>query len=165
MCVLDNARCLPETYDVVESWVVHSLCELQEGRFFTVDPWGEEWKRGLSGPICGPYRCILVGLKGDEKYMQRCLKVKASWVSGADRMCLYCQASGSGRLLYTHHGPKALHRRTLVDNISFMENGCAPNPWIRLPGFDVQRVLLDWLHVVDLALSPEASASDSWAKP
>lgn len=72
---------------------------------------------------------------------------------------MYCAAQKKGELLYTQFGPSAPHRATLVSNEEFFKTGCRPNAWLRLPGFDVERVFLDWLHLVDLALTPESSAS------
>lgn len=157
LCTLDNSRCLPETYDVVDTWMVYGFTELQEGSFFSVDPWGEEFVRGKTGPCCGPYRAVLAGIKGDEKFVQRTLKLTTSWIS--EGVCLYCAAQKSGRLLYTQFGPRAPHRQTLVTNEEFFAKGCRPNAWIRLPGFHVERIFLDWLHLVDLALTPESAAS------
>lgn len=159
LCALDNSKAVPETFDVIDAWIVHAFTECQEGAFFSVNPWGKPFERGLAGPIAGPYRGILVGLKGDEKFIQRTLKVTASWVS--EGVCMYCKATQSGALQYTLHGPNAPHRQTLVSNLDFFRYGCRPNAWLRLPGFDVERVMLDWLHLVDLALTPEASASVS----
>ena len=64
--VMDVNRSVPETYDCLDAWVVYSLTELQEGRFMTVDAYGQPYQRSLSGPICGPYRGILFALKGCE---------------------------------------------------------------------------------------------------
>ena len=157
LACLDNSRALPETYDVLDAWMVYGLTELQEGAFFTVNPWGDAFHRGKSGPCCGPYRAVLAGIKGDEKFIQRTLKLTTSWIS--EGVCMYCAAQKSGRLLYTHFGPRAPHRETLVSNEEFFATGCKPNAWLRLPGFDVQRIFLDWLHLVDLALTPESAAS------
>ena len=65
-------------------------------------------------------------------------------------------------MLYTMFGPSAPHRRTLVSTVEFIESRCHMNPWIRIPGFDMQLVLADWLHIVDLAITPEVSASVFW---
>ena len=157
LCALDNSRAIPETYDAIDAWIIHSLTECQEGRFFSVNPWGETYDRGMVGRICGPYCGIVVGLKGDEKFIQRTLKTNASWIS--DGVCLYCKASQKGNMQYTFFGEKAPHRGTLVSNDAFFRHGCRMNAWLRLPGFHVDRIFLDWLHLVDLALTPEASAS------
>ena len=41
----------------------------------------------------------------------------------------------------------------------FILEKCGPNPWVSLPGFALERIWEDYLHVVDLALSPDACAS------
>lgn len=155
--IVDTSRVLPETYDVLDSWVVLGLCELQEGEFMNVDIYGRPWARGKSGRICGKYTGVWVALKGDQKFLQRALKLNTSATS--DQVCMYCRATSTGELVYTSFGPSAPHRSTLVTNDFFFHRGCRPNSWLRLPGFDVERVLADWLHLVDLSLIPEVSAS------
>lgn len=157
--VADTGRMLPETYDTLDAFMVHSLCELQEGTFFDVDPYGRPWDRGVSGLIMGGLRAVLCGIKGDQKYLQRALKLRSSWNS--ERVCMYCHATSSGANLYTSFGPGAPHRNSLVSTEHFIESGCYPNPWVRLPGFHLELVLADWLHLVDLSLTPEVAASDS----
>lgn len=157
---LDNSKAVTETYDLIDHWLVYGFMELQEGSFFTVDVHGEHFKRGKGGRVCGNFVGILCGIKGDEKFIQRALKVTSNWLSQG--VCMYCDASQKGEYLYTFHGPGAAHRATLISNERFFLSGCRPNAWLRLPGFDVQRVFLDWLHIVDLALTPEASASVPW---
>ena len=103
--VADTGRMLPETYDTLDAFMVHSLCELQEGTFFDVDPYGRPWDRGVSGLIMGGLRAVLCGIKGDQKYLQRALKLRSSWNS--ERVCMYCHATSSGANLYTSFGPGA----------------------------------------------------------
>ena len=155
--VMDVNRSVPETYDCLDAWVVHPLTELQEGRFMTVDAYGQPYERSLSGPICGPYRGVLLALKGDQKYLQRALKLTTSWVS--DRCCMYCDTGTSGPNLYTFFGEHAPHRATLKTTHDFIVNGSRPNYWVRCPGFDISMVFTDWLHLVDVALTPEIAAS------
>ena len=155
--VMDVGRSVPETYDTLDTWVVHSLTELQAGQFMTVDAYGNPFARPVSGPICGGYRGVLFGLKGDQKYLQRALKLTTSWVS--DRLCMYCAATPSGPNLYTSFGPHAPHRTTLKSTTDFVLHGCRPNAWIRVPGFDISVVMTDWLHLVDLAIVPEMAGS------
>ena len=159
LAAVDNCHALPETYEAIDQWLVHSFTELQEGRWLTVDPWNNPIDR-KSDKIIGNYRAILVGVKGDEKFIQRMLRLKNSWV-GSDRICAYCHATASGPLLYTMFGPHAPHRSTRVSNEEFFLQGCTPTPWLRYPGFSFERVFLDWLHLVDLSLTPESAASVS----
>lgn len=154
---VDTSRVTNESFDCLDSWMVHSLCELQEGRFFDVDPFGQPLDRGFTGEIMGGYRAVICAIKGDQKFLQRALKLKTSWTS--ERVCMWCSASASGQNMYTAFGPNAPHRTSLTSNESFITNGCHPNAWIRLPGFHVELVLADWLHLVDLSLTPEVAAS------
>ncbi len=157
--VTDTSRSLPETYDTLDAYMVHSFCELQEGKFLDVDPYGRSWKRSVSGAIMGDYRAVLCGIKGDQKYLQRCLKLKTNWNS--ERVCMYCNATNAGNTIYTAFGPAAPHRASLTSTQQFIESRCFPNPWVRLPGFHIELVLTDWLHLVDLSLTPEVAASES----
>ena len=94
---------------------------------------------------------------GDQKYIQRALKLTTSWVS--EKCCMYCDAALSGPHLYTFFGENAPHRSTLKSTTDFIVHGCRPNPWIRIPGFDISIVMTDWLHLVDLAITPEMAGS------
>ena len=38
----------------------------------------------------------------------------------------------------------------------------ARSPWVLISGFHISRVWGDYLHIVDLALAPEAAASAPW---
>lgn len=158
--IVDNTRALNETFDCLDAWIVHGLCELQEGSFMDVDVYGRPWARGKHGRICGPYTGVFVALKGDQKFLQKCLKLTTSATS--ELVCMYCKAKNHGDLIYTAFGPSAPHRECLVSNVDFLLEGCRPNSWIRLPGFHLSRVLTDWLHLIDLSLIPEVSASVTW---
>ena len=155
--IVDNHKCVQETYETLDCWMVHSLMELQTGQFFNVDPWNVEYKRGKSGRIMGPWTAVLVGLKGDQKYLQRVLRPHNSWISS--KVCIYCAATQDGEMAYCHFGPAAPHRATILSNQEFLLKAIRPNPWMRLPGFHVQLVLLDFLHLVGLSVTPEVSAS------
>ncbi|CAL1148367.1 unnamed protein product [Cladocopium goreaui] len=154
---MDVSRAVAATYDCLDSWVVHSLTELQTGQFMSVDPYNNPFPRAASGAICGGFRAVLFGLKGDQKYIQRALKLTTSWVS--DKCCMYCDAALSGPNLYSFFGENAPHRSTLKSTTDFIIHGCRPNPWIRIPGFDISIVMTDWLHLVDLAITPEMAGS------
>ena len=157
---MDNSRACGETFQTLDAWMAWSLCELQHGQFFNVNPYGEQFPRGKTGRICGKYTAVLCAIKGDQKYLQRCLRLKTAWNS--DQICTFCRATSKGDMIYTMFGPCAPHRQTLVSTEEFIESRCHMNPWIRIPGFDMQLVLADWLHVVDLAITPEVSASVFW---
>lgn len=85
---VDNTRTCPESFDTLDAWVVWNLVEMQSGRFLTVDPWNKPIQRP-TGSVAGKYRGGLVNLEGDEKYLQRCLKLKSSWVS--QNVCPVCK--------------------------------------------------------------------------
>ena len=130
---------------------------LRYKQFMSVDPYNNPFPRAASGAICGGFRAVLFGLNGDQKYIQRALKLTTSWVS--EKCCMYCDAALSGPHLYTFFGENAPHRSTLKSTTDFIVHGCRPNPWIRIPGFDISIVMTDWLHLVDLAITPEMAGS------
>ena len=155
---MDNSRATAETFDVLNSWVVWSLTELQEGKWMSVDPWNRPLKRRHSGDaVAGGFRGVLVQLKGDEKWLQKTLKLVPSGVS--HWVCPICRACKDGHLVYTTHGPNAPHRQTRLTTVEFINEASRGGPWIRLPGFSVQLLAFDWLHLVDLAIIPECVAS------
>lgn len=158
---LDNSVATPDTASTLEKWVAHSLAELQQGSFSQVDPWGAPFPSNYpnrSGDICGGFKCVLAMVKGDEKWHQRTFRTVTSWVS--KNPCLHCAASvNSSRLLYTSFGPNAPHRNTLVSTTTFIEQVAQCQTWTAVPGFSIEMVTYDWLHITDLCIIPECSAS------
>lgn len=160
---LDNAQSVPETAWTLEKWVSWSLMELQEGRFFTTDPWGSPYHppgpdQQRNGQIAGGWKCIFMMHKGDEKYHQRVYKPTSSWVSSS--VCLHCRASVSDpELLYTDFGRGAKHRQTLTTGPHFIENVSRCQTFTTVPGWDIGLIVYDWLHIVDLCIIPECAAS------
>lgn len=157
----DNSRSCNETVDTLDAWLVHSLTELMMGRFFEIGPFGDpipgrENKGGQE--IAGGYRGILTVHRGDEKYLVKAYHLTISWLS--QRCCWSCHASrmSNSELLFTHFGPNAQHRQTLVGTAEFIQS-CKPNAWVNLPGWHVEVVSYDFLHVFDLTLVPDAAAS------
>ncbi|CAE7210730.1 unnamed protein product, partial [Symbiodinium necroappetens] len=114
---------------------------------------------GKSGPIANGWRAVLVFHKGDEKYLQKVYGMVNSATS--KNVCFVCQATtdGGSPNLYTHHGPSAPHRQTMFSTADFIRFGCRDNPFIRYPGFHVTMICGDWLHVMDLAVVPDACGS------
>lgn len=154
-CV-DNSRVVEETFDTLDTWVVFGLLEIAHGKCLTIDPWGRRIERP-SGSLAGRYTGVLTNLKGDEKWLQKSLKLKNSWVSHS--VCAICRATQTGPLIYTTFGSQAPHRSTLLSTDDFIREAVRSNAWIRLPGFSVSLVNYDYLHIVDLTIIPECSAS------
>ena len=160
--VLDNSRAMPMTVPTLDTWLTWSLTELQLGHFLDTDPWGrplERYSKGRKGQICGDYKGILVVHKGDEKYMQKVYRLSHGAVSR--HVCMLCEASSEvdSPYLYTFHGMSACHRSTRLSTSEFIEKVVGLQTFVRLPGFHVDFIQHDWLHVVDLSLIPECSAS------
>ena len=160
--VLDNSRAMPMTVPTLDTWLTWSLTELQLGHFLDTDPWGrplERYSKGRKGQICGDYKGILVVHKGDEKYMQKVYRLSHGAVS--KHVCMLCEASSEvdSPYLYTFHGMSACHRSTRLSTSEFIEKVVGLQTFVRLPGFHVDFIQHDWLHVVDLSLIPECSAS------
>lgn len=160
--VLDESRTTPNTIPTLDTWLSWSLMELQLGVFLDVNPWGAplSWhSSGRTGEICGGWKGILVCHKGDEKYMQQVYRLSHGAVS--KNVCMLCMASNQAdsNLLYTHHGPTAPHRSTMLGTAEFICQVVGVQTFVRLPGFHVHFVHHDWLHVVDLTIVPECAAS------
>lgn len=158
--VTDNQHCVDATWDTLDAWVVWSLTELSVGSWLSTDPWGNPMTRRQSKagtPLAGGYRAILVCHKGDQKYIQRAYHMTGSWVS--ECICWYCRATRTGANCYTLHGKHAPHRATRADTQQFISSYCRNNPWVQLPGWHIDILYEDWLHVTDLTLVPDAAAS------
>ena len=160
--VMDNSRCLPQTFATMDLWTVWALTELQLGEFLDVDAFGQphaphaEGKR--CGKIAGGYRGIVCYHKGDEKYIQRAYRTSHNAVS--KQCCWTCMATTeTGPMLYTHHGPRAEHRKTLLSTEEFIRKVNGVVTWVSLPGWAPSILTYDWLHIVDLCIVPECSAS------
>ena len=157
----DETRSAQDTIATLDTWVCWSLLEAQLGHYLDVDPWGKPYppfRSGREGLIMGGYRAVLAMHKGDEKYLQKAYKTSRSAVSR--HVCMVCKASSDdGPMIYTAHGPNAAHRSTLINTASFIEDVAGVHTWVKLPGWSPQILAHDWLHLVDLTLIPEASAS------
>lgn len=158
---LDNSRATSETISTLDQWVVWSLTELAMGRWLDVDPYGRPhapFDQGRCGLLADGWRAVVVVHKGDEKYIQKAYRTSHGAVSR--NICIQCRATNEpGQLLYSHHGPNAVHRCTRLTTEEFIRDVCGVGNWVRLPGFHISFVQHDWLHVVDLTLVPECSAS------
>lgn len=162
---LDNSRSCNETQDTMDAWMVWSLVELMTGRYLERGPWSEELPRrkDLGGKeIANGYRAILVAHRGDEKYLVKVYHMCISWLSR--NCCWSCHASRirGSPMLFTHFGPNAVHRTTMVDTTEFIQSTCTANAWVRLPGWHTEVLTYDFLHVFDLTLVPDAAASVFW---
>ena len=128
--VFDEARAAEDSLATLDAWVCWSLLEAQMGHYLDLD----------------------------EKYLQKTYRSSNSAVGR--NICMVCKASSeTGPLLYTLHGVTAPHRQTLMDTPTFIEEIAGVHTWVQLPGWGIQVLCHDWLHVVDLTLVPEASAS------
>ena len=160
--VFDEARAAEDSLATLDAWVCWSLLEAQMGHYLDLDPFGRPYApykdHGRRGRIMRRYRAVLALHKGDEKYLQKTYRSSNSAVGR--NICMVCKASSeTGPLLYTLHGVTAPHRQTLMDTPTFIEEIAGVHTWVQLPGWGIQVLCHDWLHVVDLTLVPEASAS------
>ena len=112
---MDNSRACTETFDTLNAWAVWSLTEL---RWMSVDPWNQPMTRAWAGPsIAGPYKGVVVQIKGDEKWLQKALKLVPSGTS--HWVCPICRACKDGEFVYTAYGPFAPHRKTRLTTAEF----------------------------------------------
>ena len=158
---LDVSQAVSQTFEVLDMWLAWSLMELQMGMFMDTDPWNRrlsQHQRNRQGQIAEGFRAVLVVHKGDEKYLQRAYKASHGAVS--KQVCVHCHASSQeGALLYTQHGLTAPHRSTMISTEQFIEKVAGTTTFISLPGWNISMLMYDWLHIVDLTIIPEVSAS------
>lgn len=160
--VTDNAKSCSATFDGLDSWIAWSFTELASGQWFGHSPWGEplDCRKDRSGSqIAGGFCGILVAHRGDEKAMAKAYHFKRNWLSA--NVCARCSASrlSDSPYLYTAFGKNAPHRSTAISLTSFVEDLCDSNAWVRVPGFHPTIIQYDWLHVVDIGLTPECAGS------
>ena len=79
--------------------------------------------------------------------------------SPATTIASYCRKSYSVLDNWMDPGNYACNLR-IYSTAEFIRSKCGYSPWIALPGFAVERIWEDWLHLVDLAIAPDACASD-----
>ena len=160
--VTDNARSCSATYQCLDTWLAWSFTELATGRWLQHSPWNEDMphRQSLGGKeIASGWRGIIVAFRSDEKAMAKMFQFRRSWVSR--NVCCTCNASrvsGSPNI-YTAFGASAEHRKHKIDLTTFIVDLCDTNAWVRLPGFHPQMIHYDYLHIVDLCLVPDCSAS------
>ena len=157
----DNAKCTHQTFDLLDTWLAWSFTELGAGKWLQHSPWNEHMENRTSKcgmPIAGPWRGILFAHRGDEKALAKSFHVKNTWIS--PDVCFTCLASrlSNSVEIYTAFGRNAHHRQTILGLHDFIQN-TGSNAWCRVPGFHPSMILYDWLHVLDLSLIPDASAS------
>ena len=158
---IDNSQATPMTGHTLEAWFCWGLLELQQGHYLDVDPYGERYEpyySGRQGTLAGGFRGVLMVHKGDEKYIQRAYKTSHSWVS--ENICLLCKASSKQpSLLYTEFLPTAGHRSTMLKTEQFIADVCQVKTFCNIPGWHIEMLQHDLLHVLDLAIIPECAAS------
>ena len=162
---IDNHVACNSTIDALDAWLSWSFVELMSGQWFRHDPWSRELpnRSEMEGhEIANGYRGIIVAHRGDEKYLQKAFHTAVAWNS--EQVCWRCCASRlrNSKYLYTHFGPGAPHRETMIDLHTFITRTSRTNAWIQVPGFHPSMVLFDFLHVFDLTLVPDAAASVTW---
>ena len=159
---MDGNRSCDATLDELDSWLAWSFYELMCGEWKETGPWSDPVPKrmGMDGKqIAGGYRGILTFHRGDEKYMAKTYHMKVTWLS--KQVCWRCKASRhpTSENLYTFYGPSAHHRSTMIGLEEFIEHTCGPNCWVHLPGFHPSMIFYDLLHVFDLSIVADASAS------
>ncbi|CAE7351165.1 unnamed protein product [Symbiodinium sp. CCMP2592] len=162
----DNSAAGESTATEIDCWICWGLVCAAAGVYLDHDWYGRPFspdympdlyaKAGKQ--IAGPFRFVFAGHKGDQKYLHACYKFENYWTS--EEMCRSCAASknGSSPMGYVHFGLGAQHRSTIYSTADFIRK-CGSTPWLAIPGFAVERIWDDWLHIVDLAISPDACAS------
>jgi hypothetical protein len=153
---------------------VWSLQALSSGEFPSCDHNGvpfsntyhpQRYAKYLSGEaIAGGWVGAFAEMRGDWKFLRESLHLQNHY--GTDGVCHLCRAHKRiQRLMYTSCQLDAHHRRTIVkawDWWYMMTCALLVSPLLYIPGFNVFRVIGDFLHLLDLGLYQHAVASAMW---
>jgi hypothetical protein len=147
-----------ETWQCLLEVLVWSLQMLFIGKVSKYLPNGEPWEYSRAiGPDL-PCRGLLLQVRGDWPFLRQLFHFP-SWSSC--RMCWKCTATtADGPRSYRNTSSGALWRQERVTSIAFLqelrEADVALCPLLALPAFNLNCVVLDWLHVVDLGVGADA---------
>ena len=145
---------------------------LGAGTYPTADPYGRPFstsympdRHRVGGkPIAGEYRFLFDGVQADQDYCRLLFGLNRFFSKTS--CCAFCktvQHAGGGHnsnMLYTNFSPTAPHKETNIASCDEWVATHGENPLLSVPGFwPHERVLPDWMHLVDLAISPDLIGS------
>ncbi len=143
------------------------LNALESGRGPAVGFYGENHRPGSNAAklanqeLCGGYRAVYVGWKGDQKARKNEHCFKRAWDSTF--VCVDCAAcqpfkAGPEALWFTHVGPDACWRTTTITHESYMAVD-ASSPWCHVRGWHLKSVHRDIAHIMYLGVCRDVIAS------
>jgi hypothetical protein len=140
----------------VLAWSLRALCS---GVFPILGPKGEalEGKRKESGGQALALTAVLCQVRGDWPFLKALFSFPA-WNS-KEGVCWQCAATKTGPLSYRDATSKAPWRNSRVTANQFFSSlqlkQVTPSTLFSSPGFCLEDIVLDWLHIVDLGISQD----------
>ena len=113
-------------------------------------------------PVAGPWRFAFVGCKGDGKARVETHQFRRNYNSTyICEACLATQAfpRAPTALLYTDFSDNALYRQTLIQHDDYLSGEATLSAWCVVPGFRLETVWHDLMHVVFLGTARDSVAS------
>ena len=136
-----------------------SLLQLYMGRVNEFLPDGSEWVRtgkhlvqGTELPVA-----LLVQARGDWPFLKQLFQVP-QW--NQHQICWLCRATKENDKIT--HSQSPWRMKGYAPNQFFhelREAGVRLNPLMSLPGFTFASICLDWMHIMDLGVSPVVMGS------
>jgi hypothetical protein len=131
------------------------------GFYNEVHPPGSSAEALADQELCGGYRAVYAGWKGDLKARKNEHNFSRAWDSTF--MCTDCAAcqpfkEGPECLYYTHVGPEAQWRRTTIDHECYMATD-GSSPWRFVRGWHLKTVFRDIAHIMWLGVCRDLTGS------
>ena len=128
---------------------VYPTCD-HRGRPFV----GDDWRLAKAGQLM-PYRGAVVMFRGDWPWLSTVFQVATH---GSTHVCFLCGATTrSDECPFTDASLDAAWRGSLVSPVGWFEDrfrrGLYVSSVFSWPGFTLQNVVLDWMHMVDLGVA------------
>ena len=157
---------VPDITDrVLWETIAWSLRALACGEMPSLDEHGEPlsgWRKSAAGKrIAGPYKFFLTGILGDWKWLQE--QYKFAGYYGRDRCCFKCNAGKRDAAIPAYDfRDEAAWRSHLIDHHDYMLSIGQYLASTSLPGWNLNLVMPDLMHVLFLGVLPFAVGGIMW---
>ena len=155
-----------QSFDEILEVVAWSFRCLSEGKYPTCrhdgsdfNKWDAKRKRLASNPLgaCG----LLVQARGDWKMYKDTFRLPGWQDKG--NCCYRCKVDKEGIKNASSTAPWRKQRLTHADLMArLLASGKTISPIFDCPGFTLERIKIDWLHVADLGVAPELLGNTIW---
>eukprot|EP00439_Symbiodinium_sp_Y106_P038397 s8012_g4.t1 len=157
---VDLSKCIPlRLYGDGAEAFRNPACMESSSTYPSVDAWGNPLGSGLEGTkIAGEYSFVLDGVQADQDYLK--ILFDLQHVFSRQQCCHFCKAIQWVRADMPPTGdndPELLYTRLVNVNEFIRLNG--PTPLTSIVGFDPWRLYPDVMHILHLAVIPDAVVS------